>query len=271
MRQSYKYSMRNIILGLALLVLAPIPSSALASPDIPLHERCLYPTIKVTPKSKDSYGTGVIVRSTKVAEGVYRNVFLSCAHISDHNDPYVVRVFEYENWSTIKRIKSYPCVFYGKDNNRDLSIGVFVTTEKMPTAEFDMGDAIYIGTEVFRIGCGLGDEPRLDYGRVTSVRTSFLKNTLPLLRTSVQTVPGDSGGPLFNKYKVVGIAKSIRVWNDNYIFGMSYYVPVRRLVEWSNESDNVFHFAWEANRDLPTIPFWILDFQSKYQITRSEP
>jgi hypothetical protein len=91
---------------------------------------------------------------------------------------------------------------------------------------------------------------------------------IPFLRTNVTTVPGDSGGPLFHKYRVVGIAKSIRVWNDNLIFNMSYYVPVERFMEWSNETDEALHFVW-GTRKMPETPFWHLKFTREYEVIKN--
>jgi S1-C subfamily serine protease len=238
-----------------------------SEPDEILHKRCLYPTVKIHPQNKESYGTGVIVRSIKMGEGDYRNVFVTAAHVADSQDPYVVRVFEYVNWSTIKGVKTYPCLFYGTNEEQDIAVGVFMSKEKMPTAEFNFDAPLYIGTEVFHFGCGVGDEPRLDYGKITSVRSALSKSRPSLMRTSVQTVPGDSGGPLFHRYKLVGIAKSIRVWRDNLIFGISYYVPVERFVEWSDNNYEALHFAWR-DRALPNMPFMILKFESEYEITK---
>ncbi len=70
-----------------------------AEPDKKLHKQCLYPTVKVTPNTRHSYGTGIIVRSVKIKEGEYHNVFITCAHVADSTEQYVVKVYEYKNWS----------------------------------------------------------------------------------------------------------------------------------------------------------------------------
>lgn len=236
-------------------------------PDEKLHTACLYPTIHVSPENKDSYGSGVIFRSSKFSENEYLNVFVTAAHVANSYDQYIVRVFGYENWSSLKGYNQYTAVFYSKDFNRDIAIGMFISEQQMPCAKIDFDTKLYIGTEVFRIGCGLGDDPRLDYGKITSVRSKLGAEECPLYRTSVHTVPGDSGGPLFNKYRVVGIARSVRAWRGNPVFNMSYYVPITCLREWSKEDDDAYHFVWEE-RAFPKMPFWELRFTRDYAITK---
>ncbi len=135
----------------------------------------------------------------------------------------------------------------------------------MPTAELDMDTHLYIGTDVLRFGCGIGDEPRLDYGKITSVRSMPKRNELTMLRTSVVTHPGDSGGGLFHDYKVVGVIVSIRNWHDILLFNIAYAVPSIRFAEWSNENGEALHFVWKT-RQLPKMPYWQLQFSNKYEV-----
>lgn len=233
-------------------------------PDEKLHTKCLYPTVHISPESKSSRGTGVIVRSSKISENEYLNVFLTAAHVVDSYEQYNLKFFEYEDWSSISHTKNYASIFYAKNFSRDVAIGMFISEEKMPCAEIDFDTKLYIGNDVFRIGCGFGDEPRLDYGKITSVRSKLYEDEV-LYRTSVHTVPGDSGGPLFNKYKLVGLARSVRGYKGEPVFGISYYIPINSLREWSNEENGAYDFVWKS-RSLPKIPFWELRFSRDYII-----
>lgn len=247
------------VTGLLLFSSIAISTPTTSGPDIKLHNLCLYPTILVTPASKTAYGSGVIVRSVKIAEGEYRNVFLTCSHVADLNEPYIVKVFEYENWSTLKTSKSYPCFFYARDEKTDLAIGVFASKESLAAASIDFDTRLYIGSNVFGIGCGLGDVPRLDDGKVTAVRVN-IGSMLNNIRTNAYTVPGDSGSPLFHDYKVVGIRKAIRLWQGNPMFAMSYSTPVESLMIWSQNNGEAFHFVWRE-RALPQMPFHRLKYE----------
>nr|NIQ15600.1 hypothetical protein [Candidatus Dadabacteria bacterium] len=76
--------------------------------DKKLHQNCLYPTIYIGRES-GGYGSGVIVRSDKVKDDLYRNVFITCAHlINENRHDYIVKQYIYENWSQVKRVKKYP-------------------------------------------------------------------------------------------------------------------------------------------------------------------
>jgi len=237
-------------------------------PDRKLHIKCLYPTIQVFSESKKSFGSGVIVKSIKISPQEYHNVFITAAHVVDENFFYQVKVFEYEDWSTLIKTHSYKCVFYATEYDRDLAVGMFVTDKAMPVANIDMNYKFYIGSDVFRIGCGLGDEPRLDLGKLTSLRSKLSTTNHWLLRTSIHTTPGDSGGPLFNScYKVIGIARSIRIWNGHVFFNISHYVPITSLKEWSESEKGVYDFVWQ-NQPLPSIPIWELRFHRDYQSIR---
>ena len=129
----------------------------------------------------------------------------------------------------------------------------------MPIAELDFDPKLFIGSEVYRIGCGLGDDPRLDYGKLT-----YYKKKLEILRTSVMTVPGDSGSPLFYNYKVIGIVISIRSYQNFPIFNISYAIPLCRFKNWSKKDGDTLDYMW-SNKELPKLPFIYLEFM-KYSI-----
>jgi S1-C subfamily serine protease len=251
---------------LAILFVCPLIAGV---PDEKLHNQCLYPVVLVRPMGVRGCGTGVIVRSTKVAEGEYQNVFVTCAHVSlAYDQSYVVQHFSYEKWSHLTGSKTYPVEWVHHDPVRDLAIGVFVSDVKMPVSEIDFDPSLYIGSDVYRIGCGLGDEPRLDYGKVTSVKTS-LGNIRDVVRTSIHTLPGDSGSPVFHEYKVFGIMQAIRQFQHGFgnqpVFNMSYCVPLARLKIMDEEQGHTLQFAWTTKK-MPGMPFWKLKFKAQYEV-----
>ena len=226
-----------------------------------LHQDCLYPTIYIG--RADGYGSGVIVRSEKVDKG-YKNVFITCAHITDETAlDYEVKQFVYENWSQVKETKNYPAVFVGYNRDMDVAIGVFFSNTLIPTAKLDFDPKLFIGNDVFRIGCGFGDEPRLDYGKLTA----YKKLPKPIFRTSVMTVPGDSGAPLFHENKVIGLAVSIRSYRNLPVFNVSYAVPLQRFKQWNETNNNNLEFAWNFTKKLPEMQFRYLKFK-EYDIKK---
>jgi hypothetical protein len=248
-----KFITRSFII----LIFCTIGFSQTGEVDKKLHQECLYPTIYVGRADQSGYGSGVIVRSEKVNDTLYRNVFITCAHlVDDTNIDYEVKQYIYENWSQVKEAKSYPAVFFGLNRDMDIAIGVFLSEEAMPTAKLDFEPKLFIGNEIFRIGCGLGDDPRLDFGKLTAYR----KFPKPTFRTSVMTVPGDSGSPLFHDYKVIGITVSIRTFRNLPVFNISYAVPLERFKTWNDANNDDLSFAW-TNKAMPEMVFRYLKFK----------
>lgn len=219
--------MKNLILTAA-IVFTLTSHLFSGEPDKKLHEECLYPTVMVCGQEgyESGYGSGVIIKSEKDKDGKYLNYVATCDHvvlikagtpfgvIATYR-PCLVKVGNYENWSTFKGYTEYKTDLVYKDKEHDLAILVFESDKEMPTAEIDQDVKLYIGNDVMRVGCGLGDVMRLDFGKITSTNFKFHdKSFEDLYRTSVPTIFGDSGGPLFHKvgddYKLVGITQAIR-------------------------------------------------------------
>jgi S1-C subfamily serine protease len=227
--------------------------------DKKLYKNCIYPTIYVGQATGNTYGSGVIVRSEKVKPHQYKNVFLTCGHVvNDSVLDYEVRQYIYEDYSQIKEVRSYPAIFNAVNHEQDVAIGVFYSDTKQPVVQLDFNPKLYIGNEVYRIGCGVGEDPRLDYGKLTLFRKNALK---PYMRTSVMTVPGDSGSPLFHEYKVVGIVVAIRNYHNLPIFSISYAIPLKTFQTWSKSYKNAIDYAWDDDEDLPELPFYYLKFK----------
>jgi S1-C subfamily serine protease len=249
--------MKRIFLAIIFIL---IPSTICSDePDKNLHNKCLYPSIAITSPDINAVGSGVIVRSEKV-DDVYHNVALSIAHVfAEKSICHKVKIWKYKDWSTIDGCDEYDCFIYQKDEKKDLAIIFFVSPHKLPEAELDVSPKLYIGSKIFRLGAGLGDEIRLDYGRITTLNAKLPDMMFDLYRTSVYSVLGDSGGPVFHEYKVVGLVQSIRATRIGpfpvAVFGISYAVPTYRLKKWNKELDNIIGFVYDKNEDLPVSPF----------------
>lgn len=230
-----------------------------------LHENCLYPVVLITNKDIGSHGTGFVVKSIKISENRYENVFITCAHVCSSESSYVVNIYGYNNWSNIEKTTEYNCCFYAKNNDLDLAIGMFISEELVATVQFDFNSDIFIGNNVFSIGCGMGDDPRLGEGKITGVRMSSLSNKYNYLKTNVFTIPGDSGAPLFNNdYKVIGLIQSIRLSNGATYYNISHAIPIEELKTWSEQNNNAYDFVW-TNKDLPMMPFHRLNLLNKIE------
>lgn len=229
-----------------------------AEPDKKLHLKCLYPTVMVQAKNLSSTGTGFIVKSEKISENLYHNVAITCGHVVSQNQDYIIKIAIYKDWSDFTGYKEYPSLIYISTIEKDIAIVLFATKEKVPTVELDFNSKLYIGTDVFRIGHGLGDQSRIDYGKVTSTKSSVGKLFKNVIRFSIYTVPGDSGAPIFYNYKVIAFAQGIRAyirgWNQEILYGVSYGVPISRVKLWNAELNNSISFVYE-DKDIPVLSF----------------
>ena len=264
-----------ILFGSLLMLIAEPSRISSAELDKKLHSQCIYPTVII--KDPNGSGSGVIVRSEKVGDE-YRNVVLTCGHtffasFARNNWNCEVGVGDYTEWSTFLGFKMHDAKIYGFDKDLDVGIVVFSSKERMPTAKINFKKKLYISNDVFHIGCGLGEETRIDYGKVTSLCgevQGLMKNTI---RTNVFTVPGDSGGPLFRGYEVVGLAQAIRNvrmgWNIYPTFNISFYIPVSRLKTW-NEKINTVGFSYK-DEAMPVLPYLMMEIESYKPVLNSVP
>jgi len=256
--------MKKLIIAATLLLATSICQAG--EPDKDLHNKCIYPTVMLQGKNGGT-GSGVIIKSVKRGES-YMNYVFTCAHvlkktparIIEPEEPkegeeaaapivipskyeYIIHIAVYEDWSLIKEIKTYKCNVIHVENDvlKDVALVTFKTKEKMKVAEIETKPKIYIGNEVLRIGCGVGEPFRIDYGKVTSLSKSIGRAqpaTKGKIRTSIQTVPGDSGGPVYHENKLIGVAQMIRAMPGNAgpfptsipIFHMSYVIPMEKFM-----------------------------------------
>lgn len=69
---------------------------------------------------------------------------------------------------------------------------------------------LYIGNDVIKVGCGLSEPFRIDYGKITSIDKSIGNTIKGSYRISAMTIMGDSGGPVYHENKLVGLSQAIR-------------------------------------------------------------
>lgn len=232
-------------------------------PDKEFHEKCLYPTVLIICPDK-STGTGVIIHSEKIGEKKYKNIVLSCEHVTGKASgifsllrtsvkDVTIRKGNYKNWSTLVSFDDYDGKTVFSDEEVDMAIVGFLSDTQMPVAILDVNPNLYINNEVFRVGCGVGEFVKVDYGRITAVNTieNESKRKPDVIRTSIPTIMGDSGGPSFYKtkdgYRCFGLCHSVRgvdiinkiplsegfleVPQKSLVYHISYVIPLKRIEE----------------------------------------
>lgn len=262
--QARHFVIRSVMI-VAFIFMLPAPHVFSDEPDKTLHNKCIYPTVMIS--SDRGGGSGTIVRSEKVGDE-YHNVVLSCAHILQAGDNFTVRVPKYKDWSRLDGYDAYPIRPYRVSVSKDLSIMMFKSEKKMPVADLDFDCKLFIGSEIYRTGFGVGDEMRLDFGKITSLNGKIGEGgpISETYRMNVYTVPGDSGGPVFHKHKVIAITQAIRSvrrgFGEHPCFGISYSIPLSRFKKWDGELNNVLAFVYQPDKALPKMWDKFVEFDS---------
>jgi len=262
------------------------PSVSSIDVDKNLHNKCLYPTVLIEDvvSTNDGSklkclgsGSGVIVKSQKVGNS-WHNLVLTCDHVVDLEptkaaikqrfgvEPkvgVVVKVARYKDWSRFVKYDSYKAHVYSQFPKGDMALLLFRSKHKMPVAELALNEKLYIGNEILKVGCGLGDLPRVEYGRITSLNPICEEFYKGCIRMSAHTIYGDSGGPVFRNGRVIGLASSIRVMGFNTpVFNMGYFQPSStRIPAWNKKEKNGLQFIYKE-RPLPVIPFIQLELDN---------
>ncbi len=256
-----------------------------AEPDKKLHEKSLYPTIKLsynrnhcdcdecTKKPQQAVASGFIVKSEKTNSNLiddkYVNVIVTAAHNVENVISSVdIHVGIYENWSNLQKFDTYQSFVFAINKKMDLAVLIFKSDKKMPCVDMEIDNSPYFGTDVFKIGYGLGDDIRIDYGTITSVDTKKPENLKGFLRSNCYTIFGDSGGPLFYKdgYKVMGVTSSIRGSDTFFLNNQSYFTPIYWIKNWNDELEGNLSFIYKENKKIPQTllyQLWLRDFEVK--------
>lgn len=227
-------------------------------PDKDLHNKCIYPSVMLTNTSPcpsfQSIGSGVIIKSIK-QDDKWHNFVLTVAHnireTPEHECKqsntdsievkqgyyYEIQVGVYENWSFLKEMHSFPCEIIFDDDVSDVAMIKFVSDEEMPTAEINFAPEVYIGSDICKVGCGLAEPFRINFGKITALPGSagpILKGTY---RISAPTIQGDSGGPVYEDHKLIGLTKAIAsiptgpISRPMSICHMVYVIPISEFLK----------------------------------------
>lgn len=167
-------------------------------------------------------GSGIIVR--RDGDKVY---VLTNDHVAGGADAIDVRLYDG---------RSFQATLVGADDNRDLALIVFETSEEVPVARLGDSDAVQVGDFVLAVGNPLGFESTVTSGIVSAVeRRGPQRSGMPLLTDYIQTDAainrGNSGGALVNlRGEVVGMNTWIASQTGGSI-GLGFAIPINNARE----------------------------------------
>lgn len=234
-----------------------ISTFAFCQSDDEYLSKCHYPTVLVVSDQKSS-GTGFIVKSLKYNDNLYLNIVFSCEHILTA-DSIEINSIEYQDkWYTKNQTKN-KAIELAKDKDDDISILAYLSNKKMNEVLLDWDHTPDLHENVFSIGFGLSEPARYAEGKITGISESIQK--LENYRTSIFIVPGDSGGPLFHKNKVIGIVQGIKKFD---IEGKSYaansislFKSIKLFKKLLNQNKEKLDFIFDDKKTKPSI---IIDY-----------
>jgi len=265
---------------IAFLLSLTIPVTVFSGePDKKLHEMGLYPTIKLTYQSdcdcpecreNTAVGSGIIIRSEKSTGPLFKDKYLNvvltaCHNIIHANPPIKIHVGKYKNWSEVDGFDSYTSVVYEKDEKLDIAVMIFVSDNKVPVAKLGIEEKLFIGNKIMHIGYGLGDDIRLDEGKITSVDTRLPAAMAGKARMNAHIIFGDSGGPVFDDdFNVIGIVHAIRSSNYTMLTQQSYFARVSSIKTWNESINNSVGFVYKESDKMPSailFKLWLQDYR----------
>ncbi|MFH1231014.1 MAG: serine protease [Planctomycetota bacterium] len=187
------------------------------------YEKMLYSTVRIS--SSSGVGSGVVISVERRAISVEQIAILTACHVVD--DQSVVNVELYD--STI--ITGTVVI---TDTVKDLALlsieypastGLNALRPTLYAACLAPKDYTpYIFTPIYTVGCSLGLSPRPSNGIITVVDKDHWEVSSPVL-------PGNSGGPVYDKYtyQVIGIAVWVKVYDGQLITTMAGIVPINEI------------------------------------------
>lgn len=239
-----------------------------------LHERILYPVVRV--RAKQAGGSGVLVysRPDPRDKGRYINVALTCEHViansvsvreewdpvlkrdvkRDFLEEVTVEFFDYDG-SHVISANATQAEIIAYDKHHDLAALKLRTPKPMPHVatiipEQDI-DALRVGDPVWVCGCSLLHDPFPSPGTLTCLREIIEQKEY--LMANAPSIFGNSGGGLFHGLSCHLLGLTSRITGIQLGFGvdivywMGFSTHPKRLYEFMRHHE--LHFLFDDSDD----------------------
>ena len=246
------------------------------SPETAMH--LLQSTVRVTVGG--TTGTGVIVYSKRRSLNLdprYYSYVLTCAHVvEDANEafPPFIETFYYLDDNAIVARASFKAEIVAIDAKLDVAVLQIMSpkplqdcVEILPPGSFfnhRLNDSVYV------VGCGLGNEPFITSGNISSFQVNHdvgaLLN-LDALKMTAATIYGNSGGGVYNHQGLLmGLAQSIDLTHGTPYEHSAYAVPIWSIALFLREN----RLGFTVGIDSTNIDEFMAYRARKTQITDHE-
>lgn len=237
-----------------------------------LHEKLLYPTLRVS--TGKATGSGTIVASVKRTEADedgelgFNTYVLTNHHVvdsairvektydpskgryvtKDYRDLVRVEAFEYKNLSTITSRTTADAAILAYNAKRDIALLRLKTNQEfefvakiLPT---EKAREIHIFDELITVGCGLGNPPFPTAGWLTGKDVEI--DHYPYWQSSCPSIFGNSGGAIFlaRTKELIGIPSRVAVtggmFGSSAVTHLSYCIPPSEMHKFIKEEGYFF-------------------------------
>lgn len=167
-----------------------------------------------TPRVMRGLGSGFIVSQD--------GLVLTNAHVVDGAKQVKVKLTDR---------REFPATVLGVDARSDVAL-IRIDAKNLPTVLLGDSSRVRAGEPVLAIGSPYGFENTATAGIVSAIARSLPEDTyVPFIQTDVAVNPGNSGGPLFNRYgQVVGINAQIYTQTGGYQ-GLAFAIPINVAIK----------------------------------------
>ena len=249
------------------------PNNVWDATNIELHERALYPTIRI--KADRATGSGTIIycgeRTEKDEDGEYgfSTYVLTNHHVvseairveerfdpqkgktvkKDYRDFVQVEVFAYKNRSTITARTTAEAEIMAYHEKRDIALLRLRTNEEFKFVakllKSEEAKNVHIFDKLYVVGCGLGQPPFPTSGMLTGKDVTI--DYFPYWQTSAPSIFGNSGGAVFRgeTLEMMGIPSRISVrggmfGGNDAITHIGYFCPPAEIHRFLQEEGFLF-------------------------------
>ena len=233
-----------------------------------LHERILYPVVRVRTGSAGGSGTVILSQPDPESKGEYQTFVLTNHHVveaaitikdewdavlkkkikRDVCDRVEVELFDYVRMSHRNSSNTFEATIVAYDQNEDLAVlkldspkpvdhvVTFIARDKI--------DDVKLFTPIYGCGCSLGHDPFATTGQLTFLKEQ-IENRL-FWMNSADAMFGNSGGAVFHAETAEQLGVTARVTVAQFGFSqsittwMNFCIPASRIYDFFDEQELKF-------------------------------
>lgn len=236
-----------------------------------LHEKILYPVVRV--RTQKAGGSGTVVYSNPDKAGKYETFVMTCAHVIDDaitlkkewdsflkrkiekefTEQVQVEIFDYVDLSKVNSSNAYRADIVAYDKQTDIAILKLDSPKPCPYVakiiDRDKTDSLRLFMDAYASGCSLGHDPICNQGQITYLNEKI--ENKQYLMSNCSSIFGNSGGALFlaSTGEQVGISARITTlqlgFGVDVITWMGFSIAPQEIYKFIDEQE--LKFLYDPN------------------------